>query len=351
MIKNIKELSEKINLSPATISRVVNGKGNVRLETYNRVMAAIKKYNYIPNNAARDLKSKHSSIVGVIIPDLSNEFFTSIVSGVEHYLDDLGYSILLCSYNESYTKQLEHAMTLLSRNIAGLIIAPMGKCKPFCERYSERDIPIVFIDSVPYDVLDCNYVTIDNTAAASMLSNHMLDMYGDDILLLSSHEGDGNDSNPNVVSSIRLASIVQSFEKRGLKPKENWVQISERSTFESGYNIMISFLNAGNKPRGIIATSNNITYGAIAAILDWGLSIPDDIAIACFDAVDSTRLVRPRITSIIQPTKQIGFLAAQLILNKLQASPEMSMTSQKIIVEPSFVIGDSCGYKFRSKIT
>lgn len=290
------------------------------------------------------MKSKRTSVIGVVIPDLGNEFFTSIVSGVEGYLNDLGYSIILCDYNENYELQIRYSKLLLSRNIAGLIIAPSGKCKPFISLYEELGIPVVFIDSFPFDIPDCNCVMIDNASAAYTLCNHMLDMYGVNLLLLSTSEGSKSSKSHHSTSRIRLDAAKQAFADRNLSLQENWIQISEMSTFEGGYQVICDFLSGGNLPKGILATSNNIAYGAIAAIQDRGLTVPHDIGVACFDALDTTRLVRPRITSITQPTIQIGMLAAQLAYNNLKAKRNFRIPNQKIIVEPNFVIAESCGY-------
>lgn len=341
----IKELSKRIDLSPATISRVINGGANVRPETCKQVMDAIEKYGYIPNEAARGLKLKRSTVIGVVIPDLTNDFFTSIVNGIESYLNKLGYSIILCNYNESHALQLKYAKMLLSRSIAGLIIAPSGQCRQIHEMYEKLDIPIVFIDNHPDDVPESNYVMIDNASSSYTLCCHMLDMYGEDLLLLSTFEGSKNSENYHSTARIRLEAAIRAFTDRGLKPREGWTQISEHSTFDSGYQIIRSFLENHGVPKGILATSNNIAYGAISAIQESGLKVPDDVGVCCFDAVDKTRLVYPRITSIVQPTFQIGTIAAQLVYNKLKEVEGMKVPNQKVIVEPAFQIADSCGFK------
>ena len=132
---SIKELSEKLHLSTATISRAINGSDKVTPETHRRVMEAIEKYNYVPNDAARSLKSNRFTTVAVVVPDSLNVFFMSVFAGVEAYCRDNGYSVLLCSYNEDYRQQLELTKVLLSKSIAGLIIAPGGPCTPYFPRY------------------------------------------------------------------------------------------------------------------------------------------------------------------------------------------------------------------------
>ena len=345
---SIKELSEKLHLSTATISRAINGSDKVTPETHRRVMEAIEKYNYVPNDAARSLKSKRFTTVAVVVPDSLNVFFMSVFAGVEAYCRDNGYSVLLCSYNEDYRQQLELTKVLLSKSIAGLIIAPGGPCTPYFPRYSEAGIPVVFIDNVPNDIDECTSVMIDNAKGARTLCRHMLNMYGDDLVLLSSEEWKiGETRKKQYSTQIRLDAAIGELRLCGLEPRDGWVLVCEKSSFEAGYQKISDFLESGARPRGIVSMSNNIAYGAIAAIQDHGLSVPGDIGVACFDAIDPTGLVRPKVTSVMQPAEQIGMLAAQTILSRIANRGKTTIQDQRIIVEPSFVVAESCGYKIR----
>ena len=338
---SMKELAKKLNISASTVSRAINGNKCVSPETYRMVMEAVEKYNYIPNEAARNLKSCQSTTIGMLVSDLSNSFYTSIIAGAEAELEAHGYSIILCNYNEDYYQQIEYTKLMLSRNVAGLIMSPSGDSKAYYDKFSDASIPVVFFDTYPADRPDCDCVMIDNSTAAYRLANHMIDMYGDDIFVLSTHEGysitDGSHT-----SDLRYNAIKQAFSDRGLSVRNGYEYTSEKSSYTAGYEYISKLLSDGLRPRALLSTSNNITYGAIAAISDFGLTVPSDIAVACFDADDPTGLVRPKITSINQPAKKMGELAARLMLERI-AHPDDHF-SQKVMVEPIFEIQESCGY-------
>ena len=338
---SMKELAKKLNISASTVSRVINGNKNVSPKTYRLVMDAVEKYNYIPNEAARNLKSCQSTTVGILVSDLSNSFYTSIIAGAEAEFKSHGYSIILSNYNEDYYQQIEYTRLMLSRNVAGLIMSPSGDSKPYYDKFTDASVPVVYIDTYPADRPDCDCVMIDNSTAAYRLANHMIDMYGDDIFILSTHEGytitDGSHA-----SDLRYNAIKQAFADRGLSVRSGYEYTSDKSTYGAGYEYISRLLRDGIRPRALLSTSNNITYGAIAAISDSGLAVPSDIAVACFDAIDPTGLVRPRITSINQPAFKMGELAARLMLERI-AHPDDHF-SQKVMVEPIFDIQESCGY-------
>lgn len=338
---SMKELAKKLNISASTVSRAINGNKCVSPETYRLVMEAVEKYNYIPNEAARNLKSCQSTTIGMLVSDLSNSFYTSIIAGAESELKSHGYSIILSNYNEDYYQQIEYAKLLLSRNVAGLIMSPSGDSKPYYEKYADASIPIVFFDTYPADRPDCDCIMIDNTTAAYRLANHMIDMYGDDIFILSTHEGytitDGSHT-----SDLRYNAIKQAFSDRGLSVRKDYEYTAEKTSYKAGYEYIFKLLGNGVRPRALLSTSNILAYGAIAAVTDYGLAVPSDIAVACFDAADPTGLVRPKITSINQPAGKMGELAARLILERI-THPE-DRFSQKIMVDPIFDIQESCGY-------
>ncbi|MDD4493955.1 MAG: LacI family DNA-binding transcriptional regulator [Eubacteriales bacterium] len=340
MAIGLKELSKELNVSVSTISRVVNGGKNVKPETYQYVMKAIKKYGYVPNEAARNLKSNKSNTIAVVVPDITNPFYSSVCSGVESFAKTSGYSILLCNCSESYEKQLSYTNILLQRNVAGIIISPLGECKPYYNKYKRENIPVMFFDNYPNDLSEYDCVSIDNYSAAYKLAEHMINMYRDDILLLSC---------PDTESSIseRLKAFYDAFSDRGLKFRKDWVYVAGSSSIKDGYDFTQSLLGKGDKPAGILVTTNTTAYGAIAAVTDCGLSVPNDIGVACFDALDPTGLSRPKITSMNQPAMQIGIVAIKTLLGKINDEDNKSI-HQKITLEPIFDVRESCGFNLKN---
>ena len=171
---------------------------------------------------------------------------------------------------------------------------------------------------------------------------HMIDMYGSNIMILSCPESERS-------TIERLCAFKDAFVSKSYGNLDNQVFITDSSSINSGYEFLKEYLKKGKIPAGILVSTNTTAYGAIKAINESGLSVPNDIGLACFDALDLTGLVTPKLTSMSQPTLQIGKIAIKTLLDKIK-DPEGNTIYQKIIVEPLFDIKDSCGYNLRKAI-
>lgn len=334
MAVRLKDIAEHLNISVSTVSRVVNNKDRVDQETRKKVLKALEDFQYQPNEIARSLKSKTSKAIGTIVPDISNTFFSDVIKGVESIARQHGYYIILCNSNEDKDIEEEYTSFLLQKQISGLVIATSGGNAEFYKQYKRAGIPVVFIDNFPKIEANYDYVVIDNMKASYELTNHLIKLGHHKIALINGSLGEST-------AKERLKGWEKALIDYNIPVREKWIG-SGSFKQESGYRIMQGFLKQAEIPTAVFAANNFLAYGAMHAILEAGLKIPDDIAVVCFDAVDFTGLVKPQITSIIQPAEEIGRIAGEIIMGKIQN--KNARLYEKVVLEPQLVIKESCGY-------
>lgn len=328
----LKDIAEYLGISVSTISRVVNNKNRVDDETRRRVTEALEKFQYHPNAIARSLKSQNSKAIGLIVPDISNLFFSMVIKGLEAVARQNGYYVILCNSDENKTREEEYTNFLLEKQISGLVIAIEGGEANFFNLYKKSGIPIVFIDNLPRINDNFDYVIIDNMKASYELTNHLINNGHKKIGIIT---GTLDES----VSSERLKGWEKALGENGIPVKKKWIGVGDFKQ-ESGYKIMQGFLKQAEIPTAILAANNFLAYGAIHAIREAGLRVPENISLVCFDAIDFAGLIKPQITSVIQPAEEIGRIAGEIIMRKILNTK--TVIFENIILEPQLQIKESC---------
>ncbi|NLC68291.1 MAG: LacI family transcriptional regulator [Clostridiaceae bacterium] len=326
------DIAKHLNISVSTVSRVVNGKDRVSDETREKVLKAIKEFNYAPNEIARSLRSRTSKTIGLIVPDISNEFFALLSKGAEAIAKDNGYFLILCNSDYDEDMEKEYFEMLMQKQVDGIIVATVCKDEKYFERILDSSIPSVFVDNFPQIKRNFNFVTIDNEKAAYDLTRHLIDFGYKEIAIIT-----GKLQETSALE--RLGGWKRALNEHGIKVNNDFIGIGDFK-FDSGYRIMKKMLEQSKKPKALLAANNFIAYGAIKAIREKGLRVREDIYIVCFDATDNTGLISVRIPSMVQTTKKIGEIALDIIIKRLN-NKEFSSKEYKIfdrvILEPTFV--------------
>lgn len=302
----IKEVAEAAGVSTATVSRVLTNGQHVRPEVRQRVMAAVESLQYRPNLVARSLRSQHSKTLGLIVSDIRNPFFTSLSRAVEDTAYASGYSIFLCNTDEDSDKERIYLQLMRDTNVAGVIISPTSSLQSDHFRW-HLDIPVVVVDRAMPD-LEVDTIVLDNTASAHRLTSHLIERGFQRIgALFGENTSTGR---------LRYQGFVQALNEHQLPVVPELVRsISPRVA--SGYQATADLLALDPPPTAIL-TSNSLTLeGALMAIRDRQLRIPEDVALVGFDETPWTALVQPAITLIAQPTYDIGKTAAEMLLRRI----------------------------------
>lgn len=307
MNPTLKDIAEYLNLSPSTVSRVLNGKGRIGKETSEKVFEAAKKFNYRPNESARALKMNRSYTIGVIIPDATNIFFSKMLKSIDQALLEKGYSIIFCDSNECIERETEYYELLKTKNVSGMIIVTAGRNEIY--RNEETLSNIVFVDNIPAIDKKFSFVDIDNVKAAYDLTQLVIDHGHKDIAVICADltETTGYD---------RLEGFKRCTRDNGLRYNPD--NIYEGSfQFQTGYEAAEQILKKDNRVTAIFAQNNVQAYGAISKLREHSLKVPDDISIVCFDAIDETGMMCPKLTCVMQPVEEIGRHAVMSIMKNL----------------------------------
>lgn len=317
----IKDVAAEAGVSTATVSRVLSNKPHVTPDVQARVMAAVEKLGYRPNQVARSLRSRQSNIIGLIVSDIRNPFFTDVSRAVEDSAYEQGYSVFLCNTDEDAEKEAIYLREMRDKNVAGIIFSPTRQA---AEVFTTLDIglPIVIIDRTVQGV-DVDSVVIGNDEAAYRLGQHLIENGYRRIA--------GLFGEASTTGLQRRAGLAQSIKDRGLEPAPF---ITTQPKVAAGHTATLKLLSANPRPEAVFASNSLLTAGALQAIREANLVIPTDIALVGFDDSPWTTLVQPPITVIAQPTDEIGRTAVELLVHRIE-NPQRA--SRQVILKGQLI--------------
>ncbi|MFV0437806.1 MAG: LacI family DNA-binding transcriptional regulator [Desulfopila sp.] len=325
----IKDIAAAAGVSTATVSRVLSDKQNVRPEVRKRVLAVVKKLNYTPNRAARSLRSRKTTTIGLIVADIQNPFFASVCRGVEDVAQGADYSVILCNTDENPAKEKMCLELLQNENAAGIILAPTGRLVENFPKELADSTPMVIIDRKVADVAtDC--VVIDNFQAARSLTAHVLAQGYRRIAALF-----GADS---VTGAERKAGFLAAWAEAGLTADPQLV-IELPARADTGHAEVTRLLEREVPPEAILTSSGLLATGAFKAIRDKELAVPDTVAFATFDETPWTQMIRPAITVVEQPTYAIGQTACEMLLKRIE-NPDRPI--RQVVLASRLIVRQSC---------
>lgn len=323
----IEDVAKKAGVSTASVSRVLSGKQNVSEQMRERVMAVVEELDYQPNLIARSLRSQRSTTVALIVSDIRNPFFTDVSRAVEDTVHDQGYALFLCNTDENPEKEILYLDRMQAENVAGIIYSPTRQS---AESFPDLDIsvPTVIIDRAVRSG-DVDQVLIDNVDAAYRLTEHLIQ---NDYRRIAALAGEAS-----VTGRQRRQGYENALEAHGLAPPAGQTRYIPPK-IEAGRETALDILADGQPPDAILTTNSLLTAGALMAIRERGLAIPEDVGLVGFDETTWGKLVEPAVTIIAQPTYEIGTTAAELLLQRV-TRPDRA--PRKVILQGQLVIGGS----------
>lgn len=331
----IREVAKKAGVSVMTVSRVINGKSNVKESTREKVLKAIEELGYVPNSVARSLTLKKTATIGLVISDITNPFFTTVARGVEDTAISKHFTVILCNTDENPEKELMYIEVLARHKVDGVIFTSASGKKSPLKSFFLRNIPLVLIDRTIEGVEDVDIVRGDSVLGAYMLTKHLIEL--------------GHKRIGIVVGSKHISTAVDRIEgyKRALKDfnipiDENLIKINENSKFskEDGYRLTKELLNMDNPPTAIFGGNNLMSIGAILAIREMGLKIPEDISLVSFDDIESLSEVYPFLTVVKQPAYSMGVLATELLIRRIENKDKIK-EKREVLLKPELIIRSS----------
>lgn len=301
----IYDVAREANVSMATVSRVVNGNPNVKPTTRKKVQEAIDRLGYRPNAVARGLASKKTTTVGVIIPDISNIFYSELARGIEDIATMYKYNIILSNSDQNKDKELHLLNTMLGKQVDGIVFMSGNITEEHVEEFEKSPVPIVLAASVE-STNTVPAVTIDVEQAAYDAVTEFANKGHKKIAFVT------GPLNEPINGEKKLIGYKRAIEDAGLSYNEEFV-IEGDYTYDSGIEGFERVHELADKPTAIFVGTDEMALGVIHSAQDLGYSIPNDFEIISFDNTRLALMVRPQLTSVVQPMYDIGAVAMRLL--------------------------------------
>jgi LacI family transcriptional regulator len=328
-VSTIHDVATRAGVSAATVSRVLNGRTDVSPELAARVHAAVEDLDYRPNGVARNLRRRATMVWGLIISDIGNPFFTAIVRGVEDAAHEAGYSLVLCNSDDDLGKERRYLEIALAEQMAGVIISPASEASSDVSTLVDRRIPVVAVDR-RVDRLDVDTVLVDNVGGARRATQHLIESGCRRIACITGPMR-------TTTAAERLQGFRAAHEDAGLEVDPDLV-VLENFKEDGGYDGAQRLLGLRTRPDALFVANNLMTVGALEALVDAGVRIPDDVLIVGFDDIPWARLTRPRLTTVHQPTYDMGREAGRLLAARIRSTPQLART---VVLAPSLQVRES----------
>lgn len=328
-MSTIQEVAQRAGVSAATVSRVLSGRAEVSDDLTDRVRRAVEDLNYRPNAVARNLRRKGTTVWGVIIPDIGNPFFTALVRGIEDVAHEEGYSLVLCNSDEDLEKEKRYIDIALDEQMAGVIIAAASEGDSDLTPLTKRGVPLVAVDR-RLESVEVDTIIVDNTRGAQLGTQHLFDMGCQRVACITGPMR-------TTTASDRLTGFTTVLQLHGVSLTDCSIRY-ENFKEDGGYAGAATLMDQSNPPDGLFVTNNLMTVGAMSALVDRGLRIPDDVALVGFDNIPWASLTRPQLTTVTQPTYQMGREAGRALASRIGGDDALPRT---IVLPPTLEVRES----------
>lgn len=330
----MRRIAGELGVSVMTVSKVLNNHGDISEATRGRVLAKIEELGYQRNAVARSLTLRRSHTIGVVIPDLMHSFFVEIIAGIEPVASARGYGLLLCSSGEDPAKERAELEMLRSRQVDGIVLASVhgSANEDLLKQLTGLGTALVMIDRDDNPRVDCHRVLTDDERVGMLATTHLLDL---------GRKAIAHISGPNVVHARRREHGWRDAHKaRGVKVEPEW--FVEGGFMESdGYRSMKRLLSVRPRIDAVFAVNDPSAIGAMKAIWEAGLKVPDDIAVVGAGDIAHGDLLRVPLTTVSWSRKDQGLHAAELLLNGLDGDEKDAR--RRVIVPPKLIVRESSG--------
>jgi len=330
----MKRIAGELGVSITTVSKVLNNREDIGHATRARVLAKIAELGYQPNAVARSLTLRRTHTLGIVIPDLMHSFFVEIVAGLESIASARGYGLLLCSSNEDPRKERDELELLRQRQVDGIVLASANAAgnTDLLQRLTSQGIGIVMIDRDDHPDVSCDRVVTDDEEVGRLATSHLIEQ---------GRRAVAHIAGPSIVHAKRRADGYRAaLRTAGIKPHPEWVV---RGGFmeADGHKAMKKLL--GLKPRvdAVFAANDPAAIGAMKAVWEAGLRVPEDVAIVGAGDIAHGDLLRVPLTTVSWSREDLGRRAAELIMDRL--GPEPVETERRVVIPPRLVVRRSSG--------
>ncbi|WP_179374816.1 LacI family DNA-binding transcriptional regulator [Winogradskyella wichelsiae] len=329
----IKDIANVLNISPAAVSKALHDDSRISLKTKAAVKRVAKELNYQPNHLASALRRGKSNLVGVVVPKTNSNFFSSVVEQMEAVLNKAGYNIIITQSNESFEKECKNIDTLLYTQVDGIIASMANETVDlsYYEKIKANGIPLILFDRGEND-LNVDYVGIDDYNSSHVIVEHLISKGCKRIAHIGGYRR-------TRIFNNRIKGYIDAISKNNL-PIDDSLIIESSLTLEDGRKEMAHLLQLENRPDAVYVASDYAALGALQVLNENNIKVPEEIRLIGFGNEPFTSLVTPSISSIDQHSKDIGRIAAETFLKRVE-EPKLKQSLNKIILNAELIIRDS----------
>ena len=315
MIKRptIADVAQAAGVSPQTVSRAINDKGEISAETKERIMEIARQLSFRPSNIARSLVKQQTTTIGIVIPDITNPFFSEIVRGVEDLAHLHSYNVFLCNTDEVPERELSSIDSLLEKQVDGVILCSSRLEEgELASKLKEFPFAVLInreIEEIPEKV---RIISFDDRLGMCMAVNHLIQRGHKHIAFLAGPERSRS-------GQKRLSGYYSCLKENGISIDPGLVHFCEPS-FEGGLNTFHKLLDAHPEVTAVLCYNDLVAIGAIREILTRNLSIPADLSVIGFDDIPMAALVHPPLTTLRMPKREVGVIAMKILIDLLEGN-------------------------------
>ena len=326
----IKDIARKAGVAPSVVSRALNNKYGVKDSTKNLILKLAKEMNYYPNTAARSLVTRRTDTIGIMMADISEPYYSQLIKGMEYVANQTGYTLLFSNSYESVEHNRVLQKMIYAQRVDGLIIVGSNiREKNFSLALFEQEIPFVLVERNFSDPR-VNCIWVDNVAGAYLATKYLVE---------KGHRKIGHMAG-NLYYQValdRLEGYKKALLEAGIDYSEELV-VSGNFVWQSGYETMKDILRHYPQCTAVFVASDAMAYGALQAITEAGLIVPDDIGIIGFDDLEFSNLTNPPLTTIRQPRYRMGQKAMEMLTDILRGEEKNGI---KIPLDPELIVRQS----------
>ncbi|MEC0210403.1 LacI family DNA-binding transcriptional regulator [Paenibacillus ehimensis] len=324
---NIKDIAKHLGVSVSTVSRAMNNHPDVREETKQQVMEAIRLYNYRPNALAKGLIQKKTFTIGLLVPDISDPFPSSLSNAVEETLFEHGYQVVFGNGNRNSDKEKQFLLNAVERQFDGLILTPDYMDEEFSELLSNLEIPIVFLRRRPPAGLSFPFVDVDHYQAAKTAMQYLLELGHRQIGFIGMPQS-------SFIGNERLRGYTDVMRLHGIDPGPGHMILGGR-TIDNGREAMGRLLDHNPDLTAVFAANDLLGIGALEWLAMHQIAVPDKLSVMGFDNLEYAGLYWIQLTTMEQPRREMGVRAAQMLLQMIankEQTPESDLMEAKLVI-------------------
>lgn len=329
-IPTINDVAKLADTSKSTVSRVINNQGGVSKNLEEKIKVAIATLKFKPNKVARALKAKSTKSIGLIIPNVENPVFAPLVKVIETTADRYGFSTILCNSDGIVEKEAKYLELLIEKQVDGIILNAIGEFHKGIEIVNDTNTPIVVLGK-KIECFETTNVTVNNFKGAYIAVEHLIKIGMRNIAFLF-----GKLETSSAIHD-RFEGYKSALTDYNIEFNEGLVVKGKRS-FEGGLSAADELIERGIKFDSVFASNDILAIGCIEKLVEKGYSIPDDISVIGYDDIPASRVIRPRLSTVLSPTDVLGTEAVKAILRIIYSKKD---AHQEKMFEPKLIIRDS----------